>query len=376
MRKDALLRFCLLLGLSAAGSLSAADSLTQNDNHSVHEASQIGSGNSRFVPDISVIANLQTNFSDNKDDFNRDKIWLKEGEIAFQGYVYPAVRTDVIVSLEQEYTEEGSDTTTHLEEGNLSFLELPYGLQACVGRQLVGIGKLNRLHPHHWAFADRPLVNESFFGEENWSDDGLTLDTLISNPWDLYLKVSGGLFNGRRLGEEEEDETEAQAGPIQWQGRVYLGRASLSLPLNDVLDTDLGYSFACDSGQDTIVHGADLTFTRRWPNSYRRLVWQTEYFHTEVDANSLNRGGLYSMVLLTLDKYCQIGLRGDWSQTLATEEQEEWAISPFATYFFNESFYVRAQYRYRQMPEDHEPENALFLQLVWGLGPHSHRLED
>jgi len=382
MHSHYMLGFCALVSLfawapgRAATSQLPAATAAQTPVPTTHQAVPISSSGERFIPDISVIANLLANFTDNHADDNRGKVRVKEAELAFQGYVYPGVHADLIAALEQEYDPNGSSTETDLEEASLSFLELPCDLQARVGRQLIAFGKLNPLHPHHWPFADRPLVYQNFFGEHNWYDDGVNVNTLIPNPWDLYWKVSAGVFNGRHLGHAHAHETQTHAEPIEWQGRVYAGRTSVNVPFARSDDLDLGYSLACDSGRDTLLHAVDLTVTHRWANSYRRLTWQTEYLYTEVDHNSLYRGGLYSMLLLTLDKYWQIGTRYDWSEALEAGQEEEWALTPFITRFFNESFYARAQYRYRRMLDDHAAENTLFLQLVWGMGPHSHRLED
>ena len=54
---------------------------------------------------------------------------------------------------------------------------------------------------------------------------------------------------------------------------------------------------------------------------------------------------------------------------------EEIGSGPYLTYFLNESTYMRASYRYRDLPEK-DADHAIILQVVWGLGPHSHRLND
>jgi len=345
-----------------------------------HKASPVGSYSGQLNPDISVVANILTNFNDDKADDNRNKVRVKEAELALQGYLYPGIRGDVIAAIEQEYEGDTSTTETDLEEAYVSFLDLPCSMQAEVGRKFIGFGKLNPIHPHHWPFADTPLVLQNFFGEHNWFDDGASVSALVPNPWDLYFKASFGVFNGRNLEHahehEEEEEHTGETEPIDWNGRVYVTRLSANKLLNDNSDVDLGYSLAWDEPRDTELHGVDLTYSYRWPYTYRKLKWQNEFLFANVDSTSTQSSGFYSLLKLTLDKNWELGGRYDWSQTLENDQSHEWAITPFLTYYFTESFYTRAQYRYRELIEEHEPENVFFLQLVWGLGPHSHRLED
>ena len=78
------------------------------------------------------------------------------------------------------------------------------------------------------------------------------------------------------------------------------------------------------------------------------------------------------MLQFVPDDKWDFGGRYDWSEAPGEGNKNEWAITPFLTYHFDESMYGRLQYRYREMIEDHEPENTLFLQFVWEIGSHSH----
>ncbi len=153
-----------------------------------------------------------------------------------------------------------------------------------------------------------------------------------------------------------------------------------------------GYSFAGDDGGDTFLHGLDLTLIHRWPQSYRRLRWQNELFyrdweiadhaHHEDAADPLHLHGSgrhaddwggYSLLQLTLDKYWETGVRFDWWD--ADHLGDEWGVTTFLSYFFSHSMYLRPAYRYSRFP-DGSNEHLGLVQLVWGLGPDAHRLED
>jgi hypothetical protein len=343
----------------------------------IHEATPVGTYGGIMNPDISVVAHIQTNFADTKTDANRGKVRIKEAEVAFQGYLYPGIRGDVIAAFEQEYEGDSVSTDVDLEEANVSFLELPYGLQAEVGRHFIKFGKLNPVHSHHWPFVDTPRILQNYFGEHSWFDDGILVSALIPNIWDLYLKTNVGWYNGRKLGHAHVHEAgEEEADIVDWDGRVALSRTSLNIPFSEDADLGLGYSLAWDEGNKTELQGADATFSYRWPFSYRKFKWQNELLFSDLETLGTNGWGAYSLAQLTWDKNWEFGLRYDWSQTPDNDQKHEWAFSPFLTYYFTESFYLRGQYRYRELIAEHEPENMFFIQCVWGFGPHAHRLEE
>jgi len=112
---------------------------------------------------------------------------------AFQGRLSPSVRGDLVVAAEQEYlADDSTEVDLHIEEAFISFLDLPGGLQAQVGRKLLAFGRLNPIHPHHWAFADTPLALNNLFGDHPWLDDGAEISYLVPTPADIDLKVSAG----------------------------------------------------------------------------------------------------------------------------------------------------------------------------------------
>lgn len=345
-------------------------------NTQKHQTSQVGTYGGIINPDISAVVNIQTNFNDQKGDANEGKIRVKEAEFGFTGYLHPGVRGDIVFALEQEYSGEHSvSTSTDLEEAYIAFLDLPGDLQAELGRRFIGFGKLNAQHSHHWAFSDTPRVLHNYFGEHNWFDDGISVSALVPNPGDLYIKTSAGWYNGRHFGHGHDHE-EGEAHTVEWAGKVAVLRAIMNLPLGDDADVGVGYSFASDEGGRTKLHGIDFTLLRIFPQSYKKLKWQTEFILSDIKEHETESWGAYSLVQYTLDKHWEIGGRYDWAQTVDNDKKHEWAVGPFVTYYVTHSFYIRAQHRYREIAANHEPENQAFLQCVWGFGPHSHRLED
>jgi len=362
-----------------------------------HRAAPVGAYGGLMNPDVSVVLDVQGLVTDEEANPADEKIMVKHAELALQGYLYPGVRGDFIGAIGQHPEESGHiHTHVEVEEAFVSFLDLPADFQLQLGRKLLDFGRLNPLHPHHWAVADTPLALRRLFGDHPWYDDGLQVSTLIPNPWDVYVKAAAGIWNGRQLGEDEhEDADEAHQaigfkGPVSWAGRVYTGRASLDLPLSSDTNIMAGYSFARDEGGETSLHGADLTFIHRWPMTFRKLRWQNEFFFgnfelaehahddgfpqpSDLRGADTDAWGLYSLLQLTLNKYWETGLRCDlWDPDY---RDREWSAAAFLSYYFTHSMYLRPEYRYSELG-DGETENAFLLQFVWGLGPHAHRLED
>ena len=352
-----------------------------------HRAAPVGSYGGIMNPSISAIADVQALFTNNEENPNRNKICVKHVEFAFQGYLYPGIRADIIPALEMEYIGDEVHVEIDLEEAYLTASPIPFlgeyvplGLQ--LGRKFMNFGRLNPIHAHHWPFVDTPLVLESFLGPHNWYDDGLQGSLNIPNPWDLYLKTTFGYWNGKSLGhaheEEGEDHPHDTGGPIEWDGRVYLSRTVLGVPFGRTSDLLLGCSVSWDESGNTSLVGGDLAFTYRFPGTYHRLRWQNEFVvaNTAKEAVDYARYGGYSLLLFSLGKHWETGYRYDRTQILdPVIDKDEWASTGFITYFLTHSLYLRGQYRYRRMLDDEEEHNG-YVQAVFGLGPHSHRQEN
>jgi hypothetical protein len=338
----------------------------------VHRGAPVGTYGGLMNPDVSVVVDVQALFTDDKDNDNRNKVRIKEGELALQAFLYPGVWGNFIAALEQEYDGDDVETDVDVEEAYVEFQDLPFGIQAEVGRKFMNFGRLNALHPHHWPITQTPLVLENLFGHHPWYDDGVQLSVLVPNPWDLYANTGFGVWNGRDPGHGHDHDDEQR---VDWEGHVYLSRSSLDLPVTDEMNGVLGYSAAWDEGGETTLHNWDATLNYRWPMTYRRLKWRNELIYADVDERDVDSLGLYSIVQVTLDKYWETGLRYDWAESTYDDDNDEWAAGLFLTYYFTHSMYLRGEYRYTDLAHGDE-ENAFVIQLVWGLGPHAHRLED
>ncbi|RJP61779.1 MAG: hypothetical protein C4541_01195 [Candidatus Auribacter fodinae] len=361
-------------------------------------------------PDISVIANVKQRFNDDVSDDNRHKLTVGEAELTMSGMIYPNIRGDATVAVENEYSgESDTNTETDLEEAYISFLALPFNSQVLIGRKLIDFGLINPQHPHEWAFSDTPLVLENLFGDHPWYDDGIQGSILVPNPLDVYWETKFGVWNGRSLAhshDHSEDEEHIHGAlenePVNWGDIVFTARSYWNVPVGDNADIGFGYSAAWDEHPMTVLHGFDFTTRYRFPNKYNWIKWQTEYILADVEAERLHEAhhhdeeeeeeahapeiydyianGMYSMLEYSINKYWRVGTRWDYAEYNEHERYYQWANSYFLTYFFNHNLYARMEYRYRDyagLEDGHqEPENTIWFQLVWGLGPHGHGIAE
>ena len=370
-------------------------------NKTSQKESTYSAAASYLNPDISVIVDVKQRFNDDVGDDNRDKLTVGEAELKLGGFIFPGIRGDATVAVENEYSGE-SDVSSEvdLEEAYISFLELPLNSQIQVGRKLIDFGVLNSQHPHSWAFTDTPLILENLFGHHPWYDDGVQISTLIPNPADIYWEAKFGVWNGRIPGhshDHSDDESTSsrrfnlENQTVQFDDHVYTARTYINIPFQDNIDVGLGYSAAWDEHPTSTLHGIDLTMRYRFPNKNSWLKWQTEYIFAKLDAPEhhhdddeeehhspadITPHGFYSMLEYAFNQHWRIGTRFDYAEYNENDAFYQWAASTFVTYHFNHNLYIRGTYRYRDFSDfsdmHQEPENTIWLQIVWGLGPHTH----
>jgi hypothetical protein len=107
-------------------------------------------------------------------------------EAVFEGAVDPFFRGQANVVFQ---IDSGGETRTELEEAYLTTVALPGNLQLKAGEFYTEFGRLNPMHPHTWAFVDQPLVNGRFFGADGLRNPGARLSWLLPTPFysELFL---------------------------------------------------------------------------------------------------------------------------------------------------------------------------------------------
>src|SRR5215831_10765713 len=189
-----------------------------------------------FNPDIAVIGDfLGALGKPNTDPANGflplPLFEMHESEAAFQAVVDPYARADFFFS----FGEEG----VNLEEGYITFTELPGGLLTKVGKFRAAFGKVNTLHNHVLPWTDRPLVtNNLVAGEDGIDNAGISVARLIPNPW-FFLEATGQVLRG-----DSGDVQSPLFTSTQRSHFAYVGHLRGYQDISESTNIDLGASIA------------------------------------------------------------------------------------------------------------------------------------
>jgi hypothetical protein len=216
------------------------------------------SGAKVFNPDMAVIGDFLGAAGRNRVNRN-PALEMHESEAAFQAVVDPYARADFFLS----FGEQG----VNLEEGFLTFTELPGGLLTKVGKMRAAFGKVNGLHNHVLPWTDRPLVIQNLVaGEDGINDAGFSVARLIPNPW-IFLEATGQVFRG---------DSGADLFKTNERGDLsYVGHLRGYQDLSESTNIDLGLSYSRGHNPAGLVNGADLgRFTTRLYGVDATLRWR------------------------------------------------------------------------------------------------------
>lgn len=311
-----------------------------------------------FNPDVAVIGSfLGTGGSGPSEE---PSLELREAEASFQAIVDPYARADFFFS----YGHEGVE----IEEGYVSFPALPGGFLLKGGKMRASVGKMNTLHTHAIAWADRPLVTSRLVGgDEGISDAGLSLSRLIPNPW-IFLEATGEVYRG-----ESELFAAEDRGDLSFVGRLR-GYGDLSESAN----VELGGSFATGknafgSEYRTELYGADISFRYRPLRRaiYRRLLARSELFwsRTETPTGRAEAFGAYALGEYQFARRWYAGLRWDYSERALDPSLADRGGSLLLGFRPSEFSQIRAQFRHTRFAEG-ETANELLFQLLFSIGAH------
>ena len=315
-------------------------------------------------PAVSVIGWFQA-VSGNDPTAQEDPFSLREAELGFQAAVDPFTRADFFLSAGAEGLE--------VEEGYLTWLALPGGGQAKIGKFRADLGKFNRTHPPETPFADRPLAAQAFLGEEGLSTTGLSLSALLPNPFDLYWDVIG------QVGTTPSAPEAPLFHPDSRSDVLALGRTSVFVPMRESTDLNLGVSYAnalADSalradGNRAEVAAVDLTF--HWKNP-RRSIYRSLLAQVELLAESGSRSGAarytgaYAYAVYQPARQWKVGARYDWSESPGSHDNTSGVLA-LIQYQPSEFSTLSAQVRRVRAPGGVE-HDAAFFKWTFNIGPH------
>ncbi len=362
-----------------------------------------GGGRALLLPDISLIGSFVSHLSNDRADPDRNRIFLRELELGLQSYVYPGIKADAFIVMPLEHEEEPGGGHSHghqasVEEAYLTLLQLgklPLSLR--VGKSKVPFGRVNQLHPHSWAYIVQPTALANLVSDESLAGQGAYLSWLIPTRSKLFLQLDAGLWNSATSGEIAPGEPVGSGAAFR--DRFGTARLWSALPLGKPGELELGLSHAWGRGQSYVLPGAagspagaedaggsldspriqlfgtDVTF-RRYGTNNRRFLLRGEYL-VHRHRSPLSRGtadGWYLLADQRFNKYSSVGLLYDRAEYPFAPGLRTHSLSGIVTRQLTEQTYLRAQLKYGDRP-DRRGFTELWLQWVWGMGPHTHNLE-
>lgn len=325
------------------------------------------------LPDISIIGNMVATSTDSSKSMD-----VSEIEFSFQHYLYPSVKADVFVGLHKE---SNGQRKIELEEGYVTFLDtfgvlapnlgLPSGLGTIVGKKLLGIGKINPLHPEQWQFTDRPLPIKQFFGQDHGlSAEGIQLSYLLPLPF--FSQIEWGYWTP-----SAHEEVAGESHGIEYEKRLISTRLWNSFEISKTQEFQLGFNYlqgnpsASTKDDKQTLMGTDVTFNQDIAGQLLTLqgeIYRVEYGE-EGEAAEKQTGSYVSATYDITSDY-QAGIRYDQLGKHGDEGSEVNQLAYMLTRQLTETSKFRLQFN-----SGEKVENTLYAQFIFGMGPHSHVLQ-
>lgn len=340
-----------------------------------------GAGRALLLPDISLIGNFLGNLSSDKRSGHRNSIDVEAVELGIQSYVYPGVKADVFIAMPHE-----DGHRAQVEEAYLSALNLGKGLSLRVGKSKVPFGRVNQLHAHSWLYVTQPSALANLVSPESLIGEGAYLSYLAPTPGKLFAQLDAGFWTNPaepEFGDPTDPSAILKGAGAAFGDRFNTLRLWTSYPTTERSELELGASHAWGSGAIPPAHsvrprvglsGADVSY-RIFQGNNKRLLLRGEHIWRRADHGAFPTArGYYLLVDQRLSAYREYALRYDWSQFPYAPGLHESSISGIFTNQLTEQTYLRLQITHGSRPgKSHY--NELWLQWVWGVGPHTHDLE-
>ncbi len=316
-------------------------------------------------------------------------------ELNLAGVVDPYFRADVAIVL--SITAEG-ETAIELEEAFLTTLSLPGHLQVKAGTFFNSFGRLNRQHPHVWAFVDKPVVLGRLFGPDALRGPGAQVSWLAPLPFfaELVFAVhnAGGETAVSFLGEPGEEfagRPLLESSVRSLKNLLYLVRVETSFDLTQALTLVPGVSVlfgpnATGDAMRTAIYGVDLYVKWKPPESDRGFPFasvQIEALFRDYEAaafdglpdETLHDWGFYAEFLYGFRRPWVAGVRlehadgagGPGGDFLRDRRQR---ASANVTYYFSEFSKLRFQVNVDWSDTLGKPVTSFFLQFEINFGAH------
>lgn len=309
---------------------------------------------SSINPDISVIPDFRIFSTDEKGvpENGRLNMALEEVEAAIQAPLNPYARADIFLSFSTDPEEPAA-----IEEAYFTILKgLPLNLNIKGGRFLLDLSKLNTLHAHAYPFVERPLVHQSYFGDEGLKDEGVEVNTILPTGL-LYARLSGTVATG--------DELDGGRKSLFGSSRL---SAFFELSDQTALETGVAASTgrAGISGKRFMWYQGDAKY--RWrPDQYTSLTVWGEGLMSRCD--NLSTYGAVGATAFQFKRRFEVGAKFDLTQVIDSKDKTR-AVSAFFNFLPVEETLVFRLLVSRTKPAGAKSFNTVMLQTMFSLGPH------
>jgi hypothetical protein len=347
-------------------------------------AAQAGAVN----PNISIIGQPYSTYTDDPSDPNRGRARLDAGEteIVFDDYLNPYAKGYFTLSLGKDGLE--------LEEGYFTlFRGLPYDIAVRGGKYRLPFGHLNPGHPHTYPFAEPFGVLRAYLpGEESFNETGVDLSRRFAVVGDFSLNAQVEYLQGDSFRIEREPSMESgdplnQGGDDQAEEArpAFLGRLSGFTMLGERSGLEFGASVSGGTNNvaahtRTMIYGVDAK-AKLWTSPQAYLVLQGEalalnreeagwdpesgYTHTTVDP-----AGGYFFADYNFGIRYNLGGGYERYQEPLPEKPVTQSFGLWTGYsLMEETTVLRLDWRHI-VPEDETAYNTITLRVIYSMGPH------
>ncbi len=312
-------------------------------------------------PEISVTGNMFAIGGTSE----KERASIGEWELDVQSYLDPYTRMHVVFSKPE-------DGGIDLEEGYVTWLNLPGSTSLSVGKKRQQFGVLNRWHPHAYDQVDGPWVLQESFGEEGLKGTGLSLDWLMPRLWAHANELTVEVMNG--------NNDVAFAGE-DWQHPSVLARLKSYWDLTPDSYLEIGlnglHGNADAAGRlNHDFYALDLTYNWYPANReiYHEFTLRGMLLRSRLDLDSIARRDAWGGYLYGQYKFSPhwiAGLRYDRVDDQREAGHRYWGLSPYLTFWESEFVRLRGQASYRR-DNLYGADRRFVLQLTIAAGPHKH----
>ncbi|HJW13859.1 MAG TPA: hypothetical protein VJ776_04135 [Thermoanaerobaculia bacterium] len=314
-----------------------------------------------FNPAIAVIGNFLAVAGRNTFE-NRPSLEMRESEISLQAVVDPYARADFFISLSNDGIE--------LEEGFVTFTQLPGDLLVKAGKFKAQFGKVNTLHLHVLPWPDEPLPVINLLGsEDGWSDAGVSVARLFPLPGDTFSELTAQVFRGKTSGLFDAPSR---------NGVSYLAQYRAYRDFGDDHNVELGSSWGRGSNgetADTKTTLENIHLVYRWKplqgSPYRSFVLRSELFRSrrQQPGGTQTSRGFYVSGDYQLARRWYAGARYEFSDRANDQHARDRGEALTLTFWPSEFSQVRGELRRRRYAGGVTGNEAL-LQLQFAIGAH------